>query len=80
MTPKITNVQARPDYKLQIKFKGTKARLFDVKPFLSKGLFKELKNSQYFKKVRVVWGGIEWPNEQDLSAETLYQLGTPIDL
>jgi hypothetical protein len=52
--------------------------VFDVKPYLSKGVFKELKKSSYFKKVRVVWGGIQWPHEQDLSAETLYADGISI--
>ncbi len=41
----------------------------------NKGIFKELKDESYFKKVRIVWGGIEWPHEQDLSADTLYYRG-----
>lgn len=79
MIPEITYVKAMDDYKLFVKFKQSQARLFDVKPYLSKGVFKELRNDRYFKKVRIVWGGVEWPHKQDLSAETLYCLGTSIE-
>ena len=78
MIPKITHVKAGTEHKLYINFKGGGTRLFDIKPYLTKGVFKELQDDQYFKKVRLVWGGIEWPHEQDLSAETLYYLGVPI--
>ena len=78
MIPKISHVEAKPEYKLQVYFKGAGKRLFDVKPYLNKGIFKELRNDKYFKKVRVIWGGVEWPHAQDLSAETLYCLGVPI--
>ena len=78
MAPKIIRVEAKPQHKLYVQFKGKGKRLFDVKPYLRKGIFKELRNDSYFKKVRVVWGGIEWPHEQDLSAETLYSLSRPV--
>ncbi len=78
MTPKIINVKAKPKYKLQVKFKGKSDRLFDVKPLLNKGVFKELRNNNYFKKVRLVWGGVEWPHQQDLSADTLYARSVPV--
>ena len=78
MIHKITRVEVKPDYKLHIRFRGGEARLFNVKPYLAKGVFKELKNQSYLKKVRPVWGGIEWPHQQDLSADTLYYLGIPL--
>ncbi|MBI1871460.1 MAG: DUF2442 domain-containing protein [Chlamydiae bacterium] len=64
-------------YRNRVRFKNGQLRLFDVKPYLNKGIFKELKNESYFKKVRIVWGGIGWPNEQDLSSDTLYYGGLP---
>lgn len=75
MIPKIKEVKALPNYKLYVKFERTMARLFDLKPYLSKGIFKELRDEKYFQKVRVVWGGVEWPHQQDLSAETLFHKG-----
>jgi preprotein translocase subunit SecE len=38
-------------------------------------LFKQLKDKNYFKQVKPFFCGIVWPNEQDLSADTIaYEL------
>ncbi len=78
MTPKITHVEARLGYKLQVEFDNGEVRLFDVTPYLAKGIFGELRDESYFKCVKLVWSGVEWRNEQDLSADTLYHVGKPI--
>ena len=78
MVPQIIRVKAKPDYKLYVEFKGSRKRLFNMKPYLKKGIFKELQNPRYFNKVRIIWGGVEWPHQQDLSAETLYHSGVSI--
>ena len=78
MTPKITQVEARPEHKLHVRFENGEARIFDLEPFLDKGIFRELEDETYFRRVRRIPGGIEWPNEQDLSADTLYLGGTPL--
>lgn len=75
MTPQIAKVKVMSEYKLCIRFGNGESRLFDVGPYLNKGVFKELKNESYLKKVRIISGGIEWPHEQDLSADTLYYRG-----
>ena len=78
MSLRIAEVEVRPEYKLCIRFGNGESRLFDVSPYLRKGVFKELKKESYFRKVRIVSGGIEWPHEQDLSADTLYHRGIPL--
>ena len=78
MNLQVAKIKVQPKHKLYVKFKNGAARLFDMKPYLNKGIFKELKNEVYLKKVRVVWGGIEWPRQQDLSADTLYYRGISI--
>ncbi len=78
MNPEVRSVKAVEDYKLIIEFSNDEFKEFDVAPFLDKGIFTELKNESYFKKVRVAFGSIEWPNEQDFSKDTLYLLGKPI--
>jgi hypothetical protein len=45
--------------------------IFDVKPYLDKGVFTQLQDLSYFKQVKPFFCGIVWPNEQDLSADTL---------
>ncbi len=42
-----------------------------MKPYLEKGIFKELKNTDYFFTVRPALGGVVWLNEQDFSADTI---------
>jgi len=46
---------------------------------LEKGVFSELKDEQYFKQVRVAYGSVEWPNEQDFSKDTVYLLGRSLE-
>ncbi len=71
---KVISVKANQDYTLEIEFDNGEKRIFDVSPFLDKGIFKELKNLTYFKRVRVTFGAVEWPNGQDFSPDTLYLL------
>ena len=66
------SVEVRDDFKLIVLFENGEKKMFDVVPYLDKGIFTELKNPCYFKQVRVVFGSVEWPHEQDFSHDTLY--------
>lgn len=68
---KVNYVEAREDYKLFVELSNGKKGLFDVKPYLDKGIFTELKDENYFKSVKPAFGGIIWPHEQDFSADTI---------
>lgn len=76
MNPTVTSVEALDNYRLKLVFDNSEAKLFDVSPYLDKGIFKELKNTDYFKQVRVAFGAVEWPHEQDFSKDTLYLLSS----
>ncbi len=78
MNPIVKNVEPLHNYQLKISFDNGDERLFDVSPYLDKGIFTELKDESYFKSVRVVFGSVEWPQEQDFSYDTLYILGKPL--
>jgi hypothetical protein len=43
MNPRVKEVKPNPDYTLLITFTNDEKRLIDVKPYLDKGIFKELK-------------------------------------
>jgi len=78
MNPQVRHVEPMPNYRLKIMFENDEIKEFDATPFLDKGIFNELKNENYFKQVRVSFGSVEWPNEQDFSKDTLYLLSTPL--
>ncbi len=59
------------DYKLDIVTSSGITGIFDVKPYLKGGAFKELQDKTYFKLVRPAHRGIMWPNEQDFSSDTI---------
>ena len=69
----IKDVQPLDDYRLLLKFENEEKRIFDVKPYLDIGKFKELKDKKLFKSVKVCFDSIEWTNQLDLDPELLYQ-------
>ncbi len=73
MNPRVKDVQPLPDYLLHLVFTNNEVRIFDVKPYLETGVFKELKNHQLFNTVKPNLGSISWANGQDLCPDTLYE-------
>ena len=69
---KVVAARANDDFSLDIKFDDGSVKRFDVRPYLEYGIFQELKDKDYFKRVKVAFGTVQWPNEQDISPETLY--------
>lgn len=77
LNPRVKAVQPQPDYKLRLTFTNGEVRLFDVKPYLSKGIFQQLQNLEVFNSVRPFLGSIQWSNEADLCPDTLYEKSVP---
>jgi hypothetical protein len=69
---KVIVVKPLENYILQLEFDSNEIRFFDVKPYLNKGIFSDLKDENYFRNVRTNFGSITWKNGQDFSPETLY--------
>jgi hypothetical protein len=72
---KIKSLNVLDDYKLAVVFENEEKRTFNLSPYLDKGVFQELKDKDYFKQVKNEAYFIHWPNEQDLSSDTLYLEG-----
>ena len=72
MNPRVKEVKATDDYKLILTFKDGKKAIYDCSELLDFGVFKELKNKNYFKLASVEYGTVVWPNEQDICPDTLY--------
>ena len=71
MNPRVVEVKPNPDYSLTLKFSNGEVRRLDVRPYLDKGVFQELKDVKLFNSVRPSLGSIEWLNGQDLCPDTL---------
>ena len=71
----VKNVIALENYKLLITFENDEVKIFDMTPYLEKGIFKELKDISMFKSARVSFDTVEWENEADIDPETLYEDG-----
>jgi uncharacterized protein DUF2442 len=72
MNPHVKSVRALGDYELEVSFDNGEQKRFDVKPYLSRGVFVRLRERALFQAVRAVAGSIEWPGGLDLSYDTLY--------
>lgn len=73
----VKNVKALDGYKLLLTFENDEVRLFDMNPYLNKGIFKELKDTSMFKSAKVSFDSVEWENEADIDPETLYEDSIP---
>jgi hypothetical protein len=68
---RVTSVEPIGNYKLRVELSDGRKGVFDVSPYIDKGVFGELKEPAYFRSVRPAFGGIMWPHEQDFSSETI---------
>ncbi len=68
----ITTILANDDWTLDVAFDDGSERRFDVKPLLDCEAFEPLRNLYAFKSIRNCGYFIEWSDEIDLSADTLF--------
>ena len=71
MLQNITEFEILPEYKIKVALSNGKRGIFDVKPYLDKGIFTELKDYNYFRNARIEYGTITWQNGQDFSPNTI---------
>jgi hypothetical protein len=67
------------DYRIFVEVVNGRKGVFDMKPYLERGVFRELKNINYFNQVDIVFGAVTWPHEQDIAPETLLAELRPLD-
>jgi hypothetical protein len=75
---KVISVKPNNDYSLDLIFNDGSHKRFDMKPYLDYEVFRELRDIDLFKNVRVAYGTVQWGNEQDISPDTLYVEGQGI--
>ena len=75
---RINTIRANDDWTLEVAFNDGAERLYDVKPLLEYEAFAELRNIEMFRRIHNGGYFVEWDNEADLSADTLYLEGKSI--
>ena len=64
-------VKPLSDFRIYVEVENGSKGVFDLKPYLDHGVFRELRDVHYFNQVGVQFGAVTWPNEQDIAPETL---------
>lgn len=72
MSPDVINVKPDQDYTLHLWFANGEEGILDMKPYLDKGIFRDLRDEKMFQTVRPFVGTIQWANEADLCPDTVY--------
>ncbi len=80
--PTAVKVEALENHRLLVTFENGEMRIFDLEPKLV-GMqgkwFGELIDADYFNTVRIGGGSVEWPNEQDICPDCLYEESVPFN-
>ena len=78
MNSRVKIAKPNKDFTLHIIFDNGEEKIFDMKPYLKIGVFKELNNYSLFETVKPFMGSIQWKHGQDLCPDTLYLEGKTI--
>ena len=71
--PDVVSVACRPNYTLAIQFANGERGIFDMKPHLGLGVFRQLRTPELFQTARVAWGSVMWDQEIDIHPERIYR-------
>ena len=74
----VIRVKENDDYCMELWFYTGDHRLFDVKPYLDRGVFTRLQDIHLFKRAFVAMDTVCWPCDLDIAPETLYDCSVPI--
>jgi hypothetical protein len=77
----VIKVQTCPNtHTLELWFSTGEHKRFDCTPYLTKGIFTALQDQDFFQQARVKAGTVCWPNDMDLSPETLFDKSVPVNV
>jgi hypothetical protein len=72
MNPKAKKLKILGEFLIEIQFSTGEIKSFDVQPLFKYPVYECLKSNEFFKKVFISDGVVQWPNELDTSPDLLY--------
>ncbi len=72
-------VKPLSEYRIYVELENGQKGIFDLKPYLDRGILRELQDINYFNQVGIVFGAVTWPNAQDIAPDTLLADLQPIE-
>ena len=77
MMPRVIDLEPMAAYRLRLAFADGEIRIFDVSPYLDRGIFQRLHDEAVFCEAYIEAGSVEWPAGVGLHHDTLYLKSTP---
>ncbi len=75
----VISVKPLSEHRIVVELADGRKGIFDLKPYLNFGVFRELQDVHYFNQVGILLGAVTWPHEQDIAPETLLAEMIPFD-
>jgi hypothetical protein len=75
----VINFDFMGEYKVLLTFENGEKREFDCATLIDQKPFHVLRDKNYFKRVKIEYGTLVWPDEIDIAPETLYICSTPYE-
>ena len=70
---RIKNVETTDNYEIIVEFENGEKRIKDMKPYLDKGVFKPLRDKEFFNAVKIKFGTVCWGEDIELCADSIYE-------
>lgn len=74
----VKEAKATPDYKLHLTFNTGERKVFDMRPYLNRRVFKPLEDMNFFLKAYADGMTVVWNDEVDIAPEILYEGSVPV--
>lgn len=74
----VTEILAKPDYVLELRFENGEIRRFDMAPYINQKPWSRIKDPASFVQATCQHGTVIWPGEIDIDPETLYEKSVSI--
>lgn len=73
----VLNFEYLNDYKILLTFENGEIREFDCEALIDQKPFQVFQDKNYFRRAKIEYGTLIWPNEIDIAPDTLYVCSTP---